>query len=437
MNTYPTTASHHRTRLCKIPMLLLLSASLFSLTACISNTHAEQEPINCALPHVDERLKECTQIRQASEFPDCLSADDINEHTCIIMDADVSFCANTDSLPITAIFDRSDRSLDCAGGTIDHGWGRTSLPGGTATTAARRKPAVRFMDDRSLSNITVQNCTIRGTNHMGIQATRFFGGELGADGELDEGEPLPVGHRDLNFENLTIQDVITGIYLGNFSQDVNIDRVSIDNSERIAIYSDSGSHGVRITNSLISNNMTREAVAIDSTYDSEISNTLFVNNREGGINVYQNCGELKGIVCPVIRSTPPNNNRISNNRFVNTGISGLQIASRQGRNHSLGWCATLNGLPGKFTDTSEGNVVTGNTFVCNEGTSLVVQDGPNVVSDNLIVARDHCTPFEISTGGLGRSWSSVLDGLHFLDNHIDATRPPRLRNLSSSVTVED
>ncbi len=416
---------------------LLLASSLL-LTSCTSTTRAEQLPINCALPHVDERLAECTQVRQASEFPGCLSSQDITEHTCIVMDADVSFCVDTNSLPITAIFDRSDRSLDCAGGTIDHGWGRTSLPGGPATTQARRKPAVRFMDDRSLSGITVQNCTLRGTNHMGIQATRFFGGELGPDGELDENEPLPVGHSNLRFENLTIHDVVTGIYLGNFSETVAIKDVHIDNSQRIAIYSDSGSHDVHITNSIISNNLTREAIAIDSTYDSEISDTLFVNNREGGINLYQNCGELKGIVCPVIRSTAPNNNRITGNRFINTGISGLQIASRQGRNHSLGWCATLDGWPGKFTDTSEGNTVSGNTFVCSEGTSLVVHDGPNVVSGNTIIAREQCVPFEISTGGHGRSQSHLLDGLNFMGNNIDATRPPRLRNLNtSSVTIDD
>ncbi|WP_157736485.1 right-handed parallel beta-helix repeat-containing protein [Granulosicoccus antarcticus] len=438
MNIFNPIASGTRHQgLVKTQLLLLLSGTALSLTACIGITHAEREPINCALPHVDERLAECTNIRHASEFPGCLSTADITEHTCIVMDADVSFCSATDSLPITAYFDRSERTLDCAGGTIDHGWGRTSLPGGTATTEARRKPAVRLQDDRSLSDITVQNCTLRGTNHMGIQATRFFGGELGADGKLGEDEPLPIGHRNLTFKNLTIQDVITGIYLGNFSEDVSIDNVNIDNSERIAIYSDSGSHGVRITNSIISNNLTREAIAIDSTYDSEISNTLFVNNREGGINVYQNCGELLGIVCPVIRATPPNNNRINDNRFVNTGITGLQIASRQGRNHSLGWCATLNGLPGKFTDTSEGNVVSGNTFVCNEGTSLVVQDGPNIVSNNTIVARDNCIPYEISTGGLGGSRRSLLDGLHFLDNHVDATRPPRLRNLSNAVIIDD
>lgn len=415
----------------------LVAGCVLLMTGCTSTTHAERMPINCALPHVDKRLAQCTQIRHASDFPACLSSQHITEHTCLIMDADLSFCSGTDSLPITVIFDRDDRSLNCAGGTIDHGWGRTSLPGGPATTQARRKPAVRFMDDRSLSGITVQNCTLRGTNHMGIQATRFFGGELGPDGELDENEPLPVGHRELRFENLKIQDVVTGIYLGNFSETVTIEGVHIDNSQRIAIYSESGSHDVHITDSIISNNRTREAIAIDSTYDSEISDTLFVNNREGGINLYQNCGELKGIVCPVIRSTAPNNNRITGNRFVNTGISGLQIASRQGRRHSTGWCATLNGRPGKFTDTSEGNIVSGNTFVCDEGTSLVVHDGPNRISDNTIIARERCVPYEISTGGHRRNKSHLLDGLYLTGNRIDAMRPPRLVNLSTSVTIDD
>lgn len=417
--------------------LKALSALLILVQlVCSSCATAAQEPINCALPHTDQRLKKCAIVRHASEFPSCLSAADITEHSCIVMDVDLDFCADQPSIPITAFFDRSERTLDCQGGTIDHGWGRSELPGGPATTESTLAPAVRFIDDRSLSDITVRNCTIRGTNHIGIQATRFFSGELGGNGILDADEALPVGHHDLTFEDLSIQDTGLGIYLGTYSERVNIHRVHVDNSQRIAIYSEAGSHGVSIQDSIISNNHTREAIAIDSTYDSEITDTLFVNNREGGINLYQNCGELKGIVCPVERSTPPNNNTIINNIFVNNGVSGIHVASRQGRNHSLGWCSALNGLPGKFTDTSTGNVVSNNTFVCSEGTSLVINDGPNTVSDNTIVARDHCVPFEISTGGLGPASSRLLDGLSFTGNRIDATRAPRLRNLSSHISID-
>lgn len=268
---------------------------------------------------------------------------------------------------------------------------------------------------------------------MGIKASRFFGGELGGNGKIDSDESIPMGHSQLRFQNLFIEDTITGIYLGNFSEDITIDQVQIDNSRRIAIYSEAGSHDLRITNSIISNNQTREAVAIDSTYDSEISGTLFVNNREGAINLYQNCGELKGIVCPIVRSTPPNNNRITDNIFVGNGVSSLQIASRQGRRHRAGWCAMLDGQAGKFIDTSQDNVVSNNTFVCDEGTSMVIKDGPNQISNNLVVARQSCTPYEISTGGLSRAHSNVLDGLNFKGNVIDATLPPRLRNAKKAL----
>ena len=398
---------------------------------------AAQQPINCALPHTDRRISECTVVKNASEYSGCLNASDISEHTCIVMDTDLTFCPNQASVPITAIFDRNDKTLDCSNGVIDHGWGRTTLPNGTATTQETRIPAVRLYDDRSLSNITVRNCTIRGTNHIGIQATRYFSGEFGPDGALDEGEALPIGHSNLVFEDLKIEDTGLGIYIGVYSSDVAINRVHVDNSQRIAIYSEAGSHGVRIRDSIITNNNTREAIAIDSTYDSEVSNTLFINNREGGINLYQNCGELKGNVCPVLRTTPSNNNRIVNNTFVNTGVSGVHVASRQGRNHSLGWCATLNGLPGQFIDTAKNNVVSNNTFVCTEGTSLLVKNGPNTVSNNKIIARNSCVPFEISTGGLGPDASALLDGIVFSGNDIDSARPPRLRNLSPNVSIDD
>ncbi|MDB4224583.1 right-handed parallel beta-helix repeat-containing protein [Granulosicoccus sp.] len=413
-------------------------ASLYIIAlGVLPNAYAERGPINCALPHTDTRISECTIVKSASEYPGCLNASDISQHTCIVMDTDLTFCANQPSVAITAIFDRNERTLDCNNGIIDHGWGRTSLPNGTATTQETRIPAVRFYDDRSLNDITVRNCTIRGTNHIGIQATRFFGGEFGPDGALDEGEALPVGHSNIIFEDLIIEDTGLGIYLGTYSENVEINRVHVDNSQRIAIYSEAGSHGVRIRDSIITNNNTREAIAIDSTYDSEVSNTLFVNNREGGINLYQNCGELKGGVCPVLRSTPSNNNRIINNTFVNTGVSGVHVASRQGRNHSLGWCATLDGQPGQFTDTAKDNVVSNNTFVCTEGTSLIVKNGPNTVNDNRVIAREECVPFEISTGGLGPTASSLLDGIVFNRNSIDSARPPRLRNLSQNVTIND
>ncbi|MFK7893977.1 MAG: right-handed parallel beta-helix repeat-containing protein [Granulosicoccus sp.] len=398
---------------------------------------AEREPINCSLAYTDNSLTQCTKVRFASEFASCLSNSDITDHTCIVMDSDLEFCDSETSVPVTAHFSESSRSLDCNGGSIDHGWGRARRTSGPATTQATRSPGIRLLDDTSLSDIKVSNCTIRGTNHMGIKASRFFGGELGGDGVISENEQLPVGHHQLVFENLKVEDTITGIFLGNFSEDVIIDNVHVDNSERISIYVEAGSHRIVLKDSVVSNNKSREAVAIDSAYDSEISNSLFINNRESAINLYQNCGELKGIVCPVIRSTPPNNNRITGNRFIGNGFSGLQIASRQGRNHTLGWCATLNGQPGKFVDTAQNNVVRDNTFICHEGTSLKVHDAPNTIINNTIIARDDCVPFEISTGGLDQSFREVLDGLIFKSNRVESTRAPRLRNLSSRIEFSD
>jgi len=419
----------------------ILFTFLFVLVACSAT--AEREPINCTLAKADTSLQRCERVRYASEFTNCLSSTDITEHTCVVMDTDLAFCSEQTSVPITAHFNESGKSLDCKGGMIDHGWGRIearpnesqTMPTEPATTQATRSPGVRLVEDASLTDLTVRNCTIRGTNHMGIKASRFFGGQLGGDGDLSDQEPLPIGHSQLLFENLNIQDTITGIFLGNFSADVAMNNVHIDNTQRIAFYTEAGSHRITLTDSIISNNQSREALAIDSTYESVVDNTVFINNREGAINVYQNCGELKGIVCPVIRSTPPNNNRFTNNRFIENGISGLQIASRQGRNHSKGWCSTLNGKAGKFIDTARNNVVRNNVFICNEGTALKIHDAPNRISDNTIVARNNCVPFEISTGGLGGNYQHVLDGLVFKTNKIDATRPPRLRNLGTNMDV--
>lgn len=395
--------------------------------------HANQEPINCALPHTDTRMSECQRVVNASELGSCVDASQITEHTCVVMDTDLSFCNANDAINFSAIFTESNKTLNCEGGSIDHGWSEASSPSITPTSRGAQMPFVRFMDDRSLTNITVQNCTMRGTFHAGIQMTRFFGGQLGGDGELGPDEPLPVGHNHVTFEDLKIEGGQVGIYLGNFSEDITMNRVHVDSTQRIAIYSEAGSQRIKITNSIIANNLTREAVAIDSTYNSEVSNTRFINNREGGINLYQNCGELKGSVCPVERPTPPNNNKIINNTFENNGIASIQVASRQGRNHSLGWCDSLNGLPGKFIDTSINNVVSGNTITCTEGTGLVVMDGPNDISGNTILASDECVPLEISTGGFDASKSDLLNGLEVKNNTIKSERPPRFRNPSDGV----
>lgn len=410
---------------------IILASSL--LASCAHLPVNAADPINCAIPQPDTRINECTIIKQASDFGQCLKASDIAQHTCIVMDTDLRFCEANDSINISAIFDQSDKVLDCAGGSIDHGWSSASSDTIEPTLRSKQMPFVRFYDDRSLSNIAVRNCAMRGTFHAGIQMTRFFGGQLGGDGKLDATEALPVGHSNITFEDIKIEGTEVGIYLGNFSENITINRVHIDGTRRIAIYSEAGSHKVNITHSTISNNKTREAIAIDSTYNSEISNTRFINNREGGINVYQNCGELKGSVCPVVRPTPPNGNRITDNVFFNNGVTGVQIASRQGRNHAFGWCSSLNGLPGKFTDTAINNVVEKNTIHCSEGTGLVLMDGPNSVRNNTIIAKDQCVPLEISTGGFGKSRSQLLNGLVVENNKIQSARPPRLRNVSDGV----
>ena len=400
---------------------------------------AADEEIDCSVPDTDRFVEyRCATVLRASELGGCIDDDTIDGHACIVMDADASFCDADVTTAITAVFDRPGVDLDCAGGAIDHGidangGGRPAPP--REPVAAHPNgpaPAVWFPTDRSLSDIAIRNCTIRRTGERGIAMFRFFGGQLDANGRMaDGGEPL--GHHDILMQDLYLENLKTGIYLGNYSRDVTMERLVIDGTDRIALYTESGSHRVTLKDSVIANNLTREAVAIDSTYDSTLENNLFVDNREGAVNLYQNCGELKGIVCPVVRDTPPNGNRIAGNRFVDNGITELQVASRQGRKHSAGWCATLDGEPGRHRDTAEDNTVVDNVFVCDEGTALTVMDGPNLVAGNRIVARERCVPYEISTGGLGREASDELLGLEFEANAVDSVRPPRLRNVPEAV----
>ncbi len=407
-----------------------VAAALLAATLAACTAATDRMPIDCTIARPDTRLSECPVVRRASEFGRCLSRDEIGRHACVVMDTDLTLCDDEPPMPITLWFDQSDRTLDCAGGIVDHGWGRHGAPDGTpATDGAANLPLIRFAEDRSLGGVTVQDCTLRGTLQVGVQMTRFFGGQLGGDGELGPDEPMPLGHHDLLFRDVLIQDVRIGMYLGNFSRDVTLERVRIDGTERISLYSEAGTHRLSVRDSSFTGNRTREAIALDSTYDSEIVNSTVAHNREGGVFVYRNCGELAGTVCPVVRSTAPNDNRFAGNRFVANGDVDLQIASRQGRRHRAGWCAALDGKRGRFIDTAERNTVEHNLFVCREGTALAVRDGPNLVRDNRIVARGACVPLEISTGGFGRRAAPLLDGLVVTGNDIDASRPPLLEHL--------
>ena len=416
------------------PRVLVHSVAAALLSGCLHGIAAERPPIDCSIARADTWLQRCDVVRRASEFgTQCISPAQFSGHTCLVLDSDATFCESAEDFPLTVFLDRDDTTLDCAGGSIDHGWPLNDVMAGTdpepspLTRQGRRFPGIHAPSDRSVNNVTIRQCRIARTGHMGIDLSRFFGGQLDAD-------TLPQGHTDIRIEDVSIEDTISGIFVGAYSHDITMDRLYVDGTQRIAIYSEAGSHGIRLRDSVIANNLSREALALDSTYDSEVSDTLFVNNREGAINLYRNCGELKGIVCPVERSTPPNDNRLHGNTFVNNGVAGLQIASRQGRRHAQGWCQSLDGQAGQFEDTADNNVVENNTFVCDSGTALRVLDGPNRIAGNRIVARSQCVPLEISPGGLGRDAGTLLDGIVVDGNQIQSERLPRLRHLPPGVT---
>lgn len=416
--------------------LLVISALS---TGCMT---ANKKHLDCSIATPDNYIAHrCPTLLRASEFDGCLSNESVEGYACVLMDADLSFCDAETSAAITTVFDRSDVALDCAGGAIDHG---VDTNGGGRPVAAREPaianpnlyaPGIWFLHDRSLSNIQIDNCTVRRTGERGIGLFRYFNGQVDAQGRTSTGEQA-LGHHDISLTNLYIENVKSGMYLGNYSRNIVMDNLVFDGTDRIALYVEAGSHQLTLKNSVFANNHTREALAFDSAHSSVIENNLFIDNREGAINMYQNCGELKGQVCPIIRHTPPNNNRVIGNSFIDNGVSGVQLASRQGRLHGFDWCASLDGQAGRFTDTAENNVVKDNVFVCDEGTALIVMDGPNQVNGNTVIARERCVPYEVSTGGLGRDDRDILQGLDMYDNTIDSTRPPRLRNLPAGLQID-
>lgn len=229
------------------------------------------------------------------------------------------------------------------------------------------------------NNVTVRNLTVK----------RF-----------DGGVSVKPGVTGLRFENVTVTDNVNhGIFVNVGVSNFVCDNCDISDNGSMGVYLEYNSHHNTIINSRIANNGfrdkdtgdwlenfkagnkdKREGLAIDSSQNNTISNTIFTGNALTGLTMYKNCGE-RGIR----REWGANYNTVSNSTFHD----GMHIASRQDKDLSSWSCLDPYVLSNRYImDDAEFNLIENITLKNNA--SIRVQDDNNtlrsVTGGNVIVS---------------------------------------------------
>ena len=296
-------------------------------------------------------------IKASNWAGSCIPGRLFEEWNCLEVDSDAVLCDEDRPFNMTVYFSTSGMNFDCNNQVIDHQWkeGDTKHSG------------MRLPQRRSVSNINIQNCTIRNVGRYGINLKRFFRGEQ-LDGPMN-------GHRNIEIRDIDIiNSRQTGIYVGQNSRYVTMNDVYIERAYS-GIYLEAGSTHSYIVNSTITETTDREAISVDSSMYNTIEYCTFDNNK-GGIHLYKNCGETRGQVCPIRRKYSASNNVIRGNRFQGDAV---EVAWRQYKLYAVGHCIGIDIL-GFWRDRSDNNQIYDNTFV--DGADLYVKDGPNTVYGN-------------------------------------------------------
>jgi parallel beta-helix repeat protein len=205
----------------------------------------------------------------------------------------------------------SNAVLDCGGGAID--------PRGGRTMVERMALLIRSKQSGSgwepPSNVLVKNCTIMGR-------TRVYG--LGMNGNdatvrvssANKNHTIytqAMAPKDIVFDNVVFQAAgRTPLYAGPGVTGLTLRSSRIEgHTNSVAIYLDAESAHSQITGNTFSiSTRRREQIAIDGSAFNVISGNTFENISNGGIYLYQNCGE-KG----TFRHQKPQYNLISDNTF--------------------------------------------------------------------------------------------------------------------------
>ncbi len=304
------------------------------------------------------------------------------------------------------VIDRPGVTLDCAGATLDS----RGIAGNTITIRA--------------PDVSVRHCTLLPGRDHGIRIQSRL--------PKAEKHALPLEARYARSPSgVTIADVTirdpgrTGIFVDSYVRDTRIVRVRVEKAADSGIYLEQSSTGTVIDDSALVGNgfgslfspkigaWKREGIAIDSSADNVIRNTLFSGNAGGGVFLYKNCHEHAATnPQSTERWMPSARNEIAGNRFENEPV-GVWVAARQSRNLSDMECGDPAYAPGYYLDAAPDNRIRDNRFSGGDVAIRVEDDGTDIRDNAIQSPRTACV--QVGTGPRARLLKrpvtgTVLDG---------------------------
>jgi hypothetical protein len=353
-------------------IIIILALSLYG---CELPSPPEVTDCSVREPSRDDPTWSCVK---ASSFEGaCIPAASFTTWRCLELDASATLCEDAEPFRMTVYLSTSGVSLDCRDRKIDHAYSKGDAP---------KRPAFRTPYARSVSDISLAGCRVSDIGGYGVDLKRFFRG--------DELEGPMTGHRRISVDRFAIADTgQIGIYVGQNSEDVRITATSVERAF-MGIYLEAGTRRTLIRRALIQDSREREGIAIDSSQENVIEDSVFAFNAYGhAINLYKNCGEVSGQVCPIRRALSASKNVLRANVFVGDSVN---VAWRQGRVYGVGHCIDIGWPGGFYTDHATENEIVGNHFL--DGARLIVRDEPNTVEGNHFETGPLSTP-EAGAGG--------------------------------------
>lgn len=263
----------------------------------------------------------------------------------------------------------------------------------------------------SISNIEIRNCQIKnyidGVRIRTALSTNTINQlKFGADTAVIEESLRKSAPQNIKLSNLSIVDSHKhGVYVDRYVNQVTIEKGSIRNAGNSGIYLESGTKNIVIQKMNLQHNgysyydrdrkmswprvgiLRREAIAVDSSANSQITDNVFQDNGYGGVFLYKNCYEKHNDITQLPRLQHSDYNQITNNQFVNEK-NGVWIASRQSLDLSNFDCGDESVYKWFFlkfyADHAEYNNVINNIFTN-------VEVGVNVEDDHNQILNNHFT----------------------------------------------
>jgi hypothetical protein len=367
------------------------------------------------------------------------------------------------------ILDKSDITLDCNGAVLsglDREFRQAIDKPYSEETAPINVGIQIGTGPNRMNNITIKNCNLR--NYVrGIRVTLGFSEQQKEDLRNNINvAALEDFLRTGSPKNVKIQDSVInfshkdGIYIDRFVTGFVLENSSVNFTGAVGLYLDSGSEGAIIRNSTFTKNGhsdydpskrkrirrlavdTREAIAIDSSFNHTVENNTFAQNSRGAVFIYKNCNEHAQDPRQIPRYQSADNNLITNNIFNNEAI-GVWVASRQSKDLAALECGspimaegTVRFGPKKedafyYEDFAKNNQVSFNTFN-DVNRAVVIEDDNNFVLNNVFNGK---ADFDVQVGTRYRTenFSHPVTNTTIQNNSFNTNASPHIKEVFAPV----